>query len=201
MIVVDWGHLAKYPCYPSAAFNTRQAGACIANFLLKLEENHKMEFKASQVHAIGFSLGAHVVAFTSNMLENKTNERFKRITGLDPALPFFATTNDDWKLDQGDAEFVDVIHTNAGLFGKIERCGDVDFYVNGGRTQPQCKKAKNKPLCSHLMANEYFAESIWTSSGFFGTICDDYIEFVFGWCEDDTRSEDVPEMGENCRKG
>lgn len=98
---------------------------------------------AFRIHAIGFSLGAHVVAFTSNVLENRTHIRFERITGLDPALPFFATTNDEWKLDRSDADFVDVIHTNSGLFGKIEQCGDIDFYVNGGRMQPRCRKSKS----------------------------------------------------------
>lgn len=61
--------------------------------------------------------------------------------GLDPALPLFATLNDQWKLDPSDAEFVDVIHTGAGYFGKIEATGHVDFYVNGGYIQPACKNA------------------------------------------------------------
>lgn len=84
------------------------------------------------------------MAFTSNFLQNRTGHRFNRITGLDPALPFFATPNSEWKLDPEDADFVDVIHTNAGLFGKIERCGDVDFYFNGGQSQPRCRRAKSK---------------------------------------------------------
>lgn len=58
--------------------------------------------------------------------------------GLDPALPFFASLNNDWKLDATDARFVDVIHTSAGTFGKIEPSGHVDFYINGGYVQPQC---------------------------------------------------------------
>jgi hypothetical protein len=58
--------------------------------------------------------------------------------GLDPALPLFATLNDDWKLDSGDADFVDVIHTNGGVFGKIEAAGHADFFVNGGSFQPAC---------------------------------------------------------------
>lgn len=142
ILIVDWGKLAKYPCYPTAAFNTRQAGECIANFLVALKRNSK-NFNVGHVHAIGFSLGAHVVAFTSNVLRNVTGVGLSRITGLDPALPFFATTNHEWKLDETDADFVDVIHTNAGLFGKIEKCGHVDFYINGGQYQPQCRRARS----------------------------------------------------------
>lgn len=108
-----------------------------------LKRNSQETFDVSHVHAIGFSLGAHVVAFTSNFLKNVTGRGFTRITGLDPALPFFATTNPEWKLDETDADFVDVIHTNSGLFGKIERCGHVDFYMNGGQYQPQCRRARS----------------------------------------------------------
>lgn len=109
---------------------------------MKLEKNNR-RFNASNTHAIGFSLGAHVVAFTSNVLQNSTGTRFHRITGLDPALPFFATTNLEWKLDETDADFVDVVHTNAGLFGKVEACGHIDFYMNGGMFQPQCYRARS----------------------------------------------------------
>lgn len=64
--------------------------------------------------------------------------------GLDPALPFFATSARHAKLDPSDADFVDVIHSNAGIFGKIEACGDIDFYVNGGQFQPACYGHRSK---------------------------------------------------------
>lgn len=73
------------------------------------------------------------------------------VSGLDPALPFFATLNDQWKLDTSDAEFVDVIHTGAGYFGKIEAVGHVDFYVNGGYIQPACKESACEYLHLELM--------------------------------------------------
>lgn len=68
-------------------------------------------------------------------------------TGLDPALPFFATLKPDWKLDSTDAEFVDIIHTNSGIYGKVEATGHTDFYVNGGTFQPRC--ANHKSMFSH----------------------------------------------------
>lgn len=64
-------------------------------------------------------------------------------SGLDPALPFFTTVDRHSKLDKSDAKFVDVIHTNAGVFGKIEPSGHVDFYINGGQTQPACEQHKS----------------------------------------------------------
>lgn len=36
-----------------------------------------------------------------------------RITGLDPAQPCFVTADETLKLGKDDAEYVDVIHTNA----------------------------------------------------------------------------------------
>ena len=38
-----------------------------------------------------------------------------RITGLDPAKPFFDVANSTGRLDSDDAVFVDVIHTHGGL--------------------------------------------------------------------------------------
>jgi len=74
-------------------------------------------------------------------------------SGLDPAMPFFATLNTDQKLDARDAFFVDVIHTNALVQGKIEACGDVDFYVNGGITQPGCWSESSKMFICLLNKN------------------------------------------------
>lgn len=34
-------------------------------------------------------------------------------------------------LARGDAEFVDVIHSNPGALGKRDPIGDVDFFPNG----------------------------------------------------------------------
>lgn len=99
-------------------------------------------------------LGAHVLGFTSNILKQSIGNKLKRITALDPALPFFAvaytlppiyignsskysfkylfqTARPSWKLDYTDADWVDVIHTNAGIYGKLESCGHIDFYLNG----------------------------------------------------------------------
>lgn len=143
IIAVDWGRLATLPCYPTAAVNTRQAGECIASFLMKLTQSNR-SFRANKLHIIGFSLGAHVAAFTSNALEKLTGEKVDRITGLDPALPFFATSRKHKKLDSSDADFVDVIHTNSGIFGKIETSGHVDFYVNGGSAQHMCNNSESE---------------------------------------------------------
>lgn len=47
------------------------------------------------------------------------------------------------RLDVTDAKFVDAVHSNAapiflGGLGMPEPVGHVDFYLNGGQTQPGC---------------------------------------------------------------
>ena len=66
-----------------------------------------------------------------------------RVSGLDPAGPFFEKKDKAVRLDRDDAKFVDVIHSNGepsfGLgLGLSEPSGHVDFYVNGGQHQPGC---------------------------------------------------------------
>lgn len=63
---------------------------------------------------------------------------------MDPALPGFVTVDKYNKLDADDAKFVDIIHTNAFMQGKVEQSGDVDFYVNGGVIQPGCWAENSK---------------------------------------------------------
>lgn len=61
-----------------------------------------------------------------------------RITGLDPAGLLFSP-NSSVFLTKEDAEFVDVIHTDGGVYGTSEALASADFYPNGGvRVQPGC---------------------------------------------------------------
>jgi len=65
------------------------------------------------------------------------------IIGLDAAEPAFENHPKEIRLDSADAKFVDAIHTNgapisSGGAGLMQISGHVDFYVNGGKTQPGC---------------------------------------------------------------
>ena len=73
-----------------------------------------------------------------------------RISGLDPAGPLFlkdffgggySSDMSHARLYQGDADFVDAIHTDATLYGAHAPVGHVDFYPGNagkyGLAQPQ----------------------------------------------------------------
>ena len=66
------------------------------------------------------------------------------LLGLDPAGPLFEGYDPKVRLDETDADYVDVVHSNGeplivGGFGISEPIGHVDFYPNGGRAQRGCQ--------------------------------------------------------------
>ena len=88
---------------------------------------------------LGHSLGSHTCAYASNGINNQMG----RISGLDPAGPFFQGRDLAVRLDKSDAKFVDVIHTNTEIaftmgLGSEDPSGHIDFFVNGGKHQPGC---------------------------------------------------------------
>lgn len=61
----------------------------------------------------------------------KSDLKIKRISALDPAFPLFYPGLIAGHLSENDAEFVDVIHTDAYIYGAPISTGTVDFYPNG----------------------------------------------------------------------
>ncbi|KAL0880902.1 hypothetical protein ABMA27_002074 [Loxostege sticticalis] len=180
IISVDYKPIAREPCYMSAAHNTELVGMCTAQLIDELVSNYG--FQLPRFHIIGFSLGGQIAGFIANYL---TSGRLHRITALDPALPMFATNDNRKKVDASDGLFVDVLHTNALEKGKLETSGHIDFYANGGMTQPGCRATaeQTKSSCDHARAPQYYAESINTQNGCYATRCQSWISYMIGWCE------------------
>nr|XP_037286042.1 putative endothelial lipase [Rhipicephalus microplus] len=158
VLLVDWRRGAAAPVYSVAASNTPAVGAELSVVLQRLMRNNS-NLMPHDVHIIGFSLGAHVAGFCGRHFLMHTRKRIGRITALDPAGPLFEGTN--VSVSRGDADFVDVIHTNMGQlehlqFGLAASVGDVDFFPNGGSEQPGCHRI----ACSHQRAHELMIESI-----------------------------------------
>ena len=67
-------------------------------------------------------------------------KHFYWLLGLDPASVHFITDRTDLRLDESDALYVDVIHSNAGVLGTTIPSGHTDFWPNGGILQPGCQE-------------------------------------------------------------
>ncbi|XP_077991626.1 inactive pancreatic lipase-related protein 1-like [Glandiceps talaboti] len=164
VFLVDWRDGASNLIYDRSADNTDETGRQMYDFILLLKQHGHHENKC---HLIGHSLGAQ-----SSGAAGKRIPTVKRITGLDPAGPSFDSYDNDKKLDASDAQFVDIIHTDANTvtgLGCWNPSGHVDFYPNGGKSQPGCgifnRKKRDVSVdgdigCDHGRAHEYFTESI-----------------------------------------
>ncbi|XP_054152599.1 pancreatic triacylglycerol lipase-like, partial [Oppia nitens] len=107
VFIVDWSDGNSLP-YEQALSNTRVVGPVMALFISELMDKYGLQTK--NVHIIGHSLGAHIAGYAGQRL----NGTIGRITGLDPAGPQFEGLNNiDVRLDPTDAQFVDIIHSNA----------------------------------------------------------------------------------------
>ncbi|XP_034946054.1 pancreatic lipase-related protein 2-like isoform X2 [Chelonus insularis] len=182
VIILDWTRGAG-TTYQIAVANTELVGRQLAVVLLGAIN---LGTKVKDIHVIGFSLGAHVAGCASEVLKTK-KLLIGRITGLDPASPFFrrhVLRERSQKLDSSDANLVDVIHTDGAEdftegFGLLKPIGHIDFFPNGGVQQPGCNDIKNSIVyshfhedildrsiaCSHARAWDLFVESLQSQFG------------------------------------
>ncbi|CAF3787097.1 unnamed protein product [Adineta steineri] len=198
VIMVDWSKANGFP-YEKASANTQVVGAEVALFIKYFISEHGC--KATDFHVIGHSLGGQTAGYVGANISG-----LGRITGLDPAGPYFENTDPKVRLDPTDALFVDVIHTDGshnlllGL-GSLQRMGHVDFFPNGGYDQPKCPKTSGKlihlilqlgtmnvegfmetSLCSHLAAVYFFTDTIRNQCSYTGYSCSNFDDFNNGKC-------------------
>lgn len=94
------------------------------------------------------------------------NKHF-RLTALDPAFPAFYPDGVVMEhVSAKDADFVDVIHTDAGGYGAPVRTGTADFWPNGGKSiQPGCPRFAPIPLSDDskfVFQNNNYASLRWS---------------------------------------
>lgn len=73
-----------------------------------------MGARAQDFHIIGHSLGSHIASYAGKKITG-----LGRITGLDPAKPYFESMASVTRLTPNDAIFVDVIHTAVPSFRNL----------------------------------------------------------------------------------
>ncbi|XP_045446163.1 pancreatic lipase-related protein 2 [Melitaea cinxia] len=200
VVVVDWRR-GSQPPYGQAVANIRLVGAMTAHLIHNIYDALQLS-DLDNFHFIGHSLGAHLGGYCGHALQKKFNLKLGRITGLDPAAPYFSYTVTLVRLDRSDAKYVDIIHSNAvplyfSGFGISEPIGHVDFYPNGGSIQPGCKNdgSANEGIsndmylqvvkyvsCNHERSYELFTESVAPSCPFMAIQCKSYEAFLDGNC-------------------
>ncbi|XP_071042187.1 pancreatic lipase-related protein 2-like [Parasteatoda tepidariorum] len=190
VILVDYSREASGTLAQSVA-NARLVGAYTAKLLHFIMNQTGLE--PENIHLIGLSLGGQLISYIGERINN-----LGRITGLDPAGPYFDHAPKEVRLDRSDAIFVDVIQTNAGknLYegsGTDDMVGHAVFSPNGGNRQPGCKYKPTKrprgysglqsgPLCSHRRSVDYFKSSINTCK-YTSYACFSYEAFKDGHCK------------------
>ncbi|XP_064104797.1 pancreatic triacylglycerol lipase-like isoform X3 [Macrobrachium nipponense] len=199
VIVLDWLS-GSGPPYTQTVANIRLIGAITGRFILDLRDFFGVS--PSHVHMVGHSLGAHLAGYTGEYLKTQ-DAKLGRITGLDPAEPYFEGTDPIVRLDPSDADFVDVIHTDGGPIitgglGLASPVGHFDFYPNGGVRMPGCghhfidsvaMEQGNIPYglrrfigCNHIRSYEYFTESINSDCPFLSIQCASWEAYWRGFC-------------------
>lgn len=140
IIAVDWAELAKggklIMNYWKAIDNMKITAEIMSTYM------HKMAMNEKKFHCIGFSLGAHMCSIFYKTYFDMFKKKPWRITGLDPAGPFFSSKNTSEKLHFTDADLVDIIHTSDN-FGLSEKNGHMDFFPDLGEVTA-CNEVKNR---------------------------------------------------------
>lgn len=178
---VDWSNIAKDNLYIGPVLSTRDVGRATAQVIDYMVMTKGADI--NDIHVIGHSLGAHTAGYAGMFTKSG---KVSRITGLDPALPGFTDDQQPNRmLDKSDAQFVDVIHTCAGLLGHNHNLGHADFYPNGGTAnQPGCDTIFDfVGACSHGRSYYFFAESITIPNGFISFPCDSQDNYRKGNCK------------------
>lgn len=193
VVRVDWGG-GSLPMYYQACANIRVVGLEIAYLVNFLIDNYGVD--AASVHLIGHSLGSHTSGYAGEKIDG-----LGRISGMDPAGPYFTGMPNFIRLDSGDAIFVDNIHTDSDPiyalgYGTDQEMGNVDFYPNAGHDQPGCDPVtigiemiedigdgiRDLAACSHGRSYKLYTDALIQSCPYLAHECVDYESFEAGRC-------------------
>jgi len=177
IVGVDWRDMEGTPQEQVVS-----VGEYTAFFILALVRDYGLQL--TDVHPVGWSYGAHVVANIGKEINRSNLGKLKRMTLLDPGeYGFTGPEHEDLIISKADADFIDVIHTDGLGYGFLKPLGHADFYPNGGVSQPcSCSHPCEGVNCTwkdHGRAPAYFEESILSTEKFPAWKCEiSWEEFV-----------------------
>lgn len=174
---IDWSKGSDTSNYITARNRANATGTVMGKFIEFLVREGGITLDT--VRIAGFSLGGQVVGYAGKYLKGQ----LPVIYGIDPAGPLFFENSTD-RITHEDAKYVEVIHTNGQKLGHDRPLGHVDFYPNGGRSQPGCKWDLTGN-CAHSRALYFFAESINGERAFLSKRCDSREDITETGCKGD----------------
>lgn len=202
LIILDWTQLVDGNYLLEAVPNCKKLGHKLGSVILAMINSG---LDVDKLHLVGHSLGGQLAGFAGRTVISLSDKKIKlkRISALDPAFPPFYPGVLVAHLSEKDAEFVDVIHTDAWLYGAPVSTGTADFWPNNGKTlQPGCPKRNYKPLtdndlCSHRRSWWFWAESVAEGPNpcFHSIRCKSWSDFKEGKVD---RSGQIVHMGIDC---
>lgn len=172
VIVMNWAFLASEH-YLQVVRNVRAAAEDLSTLLAIVKEAKDNKY----IHIVGFDIGAHVAGNAGRGVKARFD--VDRITGLSPTGRSYGGSN-TLRLSRNDATYVEIIHTDGGLFGNGigTAIGHSDFFVNGGFNQPGCLTNS----CCHRRSWEIFEASLHPQFVHLGFRCDSMIQVNLNTC-------------------
>lgn len=156
VILVDYWDLTTIS-RPYMMGNVRHIAGITAHLIDLLVEEKGV--RLANVHVIGFSLGGRISGLVGERIQTGT---LGRITGIDASYPWLPPRTNSEFLDAGDADLVVNIRTSP--VGSHSPPGHIDFYANGGLSQPGCQRwyfpEKVEQICSHYRAVWLMVEAV-----------------------------------------
>ncbi|GAB0095882.1 inactive pancreatic lipase-related protein 1 [Sergentomyia squamirostris] len=206
ILILDWAQLADGNYLIDAFPNLKPLAHSLASSILKMAMDG---FRLDKFHVVGHSMGGQLAGLIGREVIRQSEKaaKLKRISALDPAFPgFYFPLKFTGALSGKDADFVDVIHTDAWLYGAPYATGHADFWPNRGKTlQPGCPKRNYKmltdnDLCSHRRSWRFWAESVTEKNtpSFQSVKCNTWDKFKAGAYDKD---EPIVLMGIDCPAG
>ena len=152
VIIINWGKISLQ-LYSGAVCQLPKLANILADFVCSLHSKEGVQLE--NIHLLGHGLGAHLMGYIGQSTNTTCSQKIGRITGLDPSGLFFVDTPRSNRLDSTDANFVQVVHTNGGMFGFLGKCGHADFFANCGSIQRSCNMQEGVYKIIGLLPSPY----------------------------------------------
>ncbi|XP_026762735.1 pancreatic lipase-related protein 2-like [Galleria mellonella] len=158
--------------FPQVARFAPVAGGHVGEMIYNLTLQN-VGFDPKKLELLGLSLGGETISFIAKSFKALSGIKFSRLTALDPTGPCFRNLGPEYRLDQSDADYVEVVSTNMDGLGLATPVGHVNFYINGGEYQiSDAYWIPCELLCSHVKVYTIWYSALRNPNSFIAMQCD-----------------------------